>query len=216
MKFVGIRNSPQKQRLLAEGTPGHERMDTGDVAFDCIRHLDFLHRAVASGAPARDTLYWRYLIRAGHTPAGADERCRRFAGLASAVLDDSLEQGLGSVAVTEDGVRLDGSHRAAIAHWLGLEELDVRVYRWSEVLSRWRILAALEEAAVKRSAQEAHLGRAAYDRRTGERLGTVAFVEAQVPRWPLLALGAHGTPILVIERPDGALESRELESLSLR
>jgi hypothetical protein len=216
VRFVGIRNSPEKQRVLAAGTPSRGRFGSDELAFDCVRHLDFLRRAVGSDTPVRETLYWRYLIRSGHTPASADRRCRQFEAHATSIARKGFGAGFLPVAVTDDGLRLDGSHRAATAHWLGLEEVDVQVYRWSEVVSRWRIRAALEEARVKRAAQEAHLGRPAYDSSTGSRLGTVAFVEAEVPPWPLLALGAHGRPILIIERSDGELEGRRLDSLSLR
>jgi len=72
-------------------------------------------------------------------------------------------------------VRLDGSHRSAVAAALGLGPLEVDVHATPR---GWRPIAA--EAEVKRNGQRRYLGRSVYD--DGRLLGTVAFVDSERTR----------------------------------
>jgi hypothetical protein len=218
VEFVGVRNSAEKARLLARGAPRRERAASEALAYDCIRHLDFLGHALENGRGAdfRESLYWRYLVAVGHTPASADRRCIRYAELARGIEREGFDPQRDRIAVTDDGVRLNGSHRAAIARHLGVGELDVDVFSWAGCVPRWRVRHVAEEARVKREAQRQHLGREARDGASGEPLGRVAFVDADGPGRVAAALGRRARPVLVIEREDGGLERRRLESVELR
>jgi hypothetical protein len=213
VRCVGIRNSPEKARLLARGRSRAARLADGDLAYDCIRHLDFLERG---GRDPRATLYWRYLVFTGRTAEAADARCRRFAELAEKIRTDGFDPARDPIAVTDDGMRLNGSHRAAIARSMGLGEVEVRVYSWDGALPSWRVRHVAEEARVKRDAQEQYLGREAADAATGEPLGRVAFVDAEVPGRVAAAFGRKARPALFLEREDGSLERRPAQEVTLR
>jgi hypothetical protein len=214
VEFVGVRNSAEKARLLARGTSRRERVLVRDLAYDCLRHLDFLERLDGPDDPS-GSLYWRYLVWTGHTPASADERCARFAGLTRQIESEGLDSRLEPIAVTDDGIRLNGSHRAAIARHLGVDEVEVDVYSWNGAVPGRRARRVVDEAEVKRAAQRTSLGRTAHDRAGGGTLGRVAFVDAEVPGRLGAALGRRARPLLVIERPGGELESRPPEAVTL-
>jgi hypothetical protein len=215
LQYVGVRNSAEKARLLERGKPHRETVASAALAFDCVRHLDFLHR-LSEGGSARESLYWRYLVTVGHTPESADERCARYAALAEAIEREGFDPDRDPIAVSDDGVRLNGSHRAAIARHIGVADVGVDVYAWRGAVPSWRARHVREEARVKREAQREWLGREARDGASGDLLGTVAFVDAQVPGRLAAALGRRATPVLVIEREDARLERRALANLTLR
>lgn len=217
MNAVGIRNSPAKVRLLSRGVATEERMAPAGLAWDCIRHVDLVERARTGerGDALRASLYWRYLrTAAGHSEESADRRCERFAALVDAIANEGYDD-RDPIAITDDWMRLDGSHRSAVASALGVESVAVRVYRWRDVLSSWRARPMTEEARVKRAAQEAALDREALDA-TGATLGRVAFVDADLPPRPLLALGMRGRAAYVVEAPDGTLRRHPAAGLAIR
>ena len=208
MRFVGIRNSPEKARLLSGGSPRAVRVGAEDLAYDCIRHTDLLRRGEGD---VRASLYWRYLVSVGHTDESADARCRRFLDLAATIRSEGFDPDRDPIAVSDDGMRLNGSHRAAIACSLGLVEVDVRMHSWGRGLLRLRARHVAEEARVKREAQEAFVGRQMPDGR-----GSVVFVDAEVPSRLRAVLGGRASPVLVVERRDGSLERLRPGSLTLR
>lgn len=177
MLYVGIPNSAEKAALL-ERRPG-ERLEVPptDLAFDCIRHLDFLRRVEKDDETAfPETLYWKTLLLRGRTEETALARCRRFSELHASVSKRGVDYALGRVAVTTEGMRLNGSHRAAIAAFLGLPSLEVDVHEWTGLPPRSQ-RRLQEEVTLKREGQLEWLGRSVADARTGEPLGRVAFVD---------------------------------------
>ena len=159
MEFVGIRNYQEKRQLLRDGTPRPERVPTGDLAYDCIRHIEFL-RSIDAGMTQDQfpkTLYWKYQAAVGRQGDAIRQRCQRFIRLYEDICQRGMDYSQGYIGVTTDGIRLNGSHRAAIAYVIGLESVWVEMYRWEELFTPRRIRHILEEARVKRQAQAEYL-----------------------------------------------------------
>ena len=218
MEFVGIRNYREKARLLARGTPWKATVAAADLTYDCMRHLDLLDRLSSNRSiPAlRESLYWRYLVATGRSAEGADVRTQHFVDLVGRIEQGGLDLTADPIAVTSDGMRLNGSHRASIAHFLGFEQVEVAMFSWDEVYRRWRVRHIRSEADVKRDAQAKLLGRSAYYESSGALAGTIAYVDADVPSWPLAALGRAARPVPVILTPGAELKPVPLRQLSVR
>ncbi len=206
MKYVGVRNYPEKAQLLRNGTPWLARVSTRDLAYDCIRHVEIL-RSVDAGTGAdrlSETLYWKYLAASGRQEDAIRQRCQRFIRLYEDIRERGMDYSQGYIGVTTDGIRLNGSHRAAIAYVTGLESLWVEMYQWEELFSTRRIRHILEEAGVKRQAQAEYLGKQVHDRKTGARLGKAVFVDAQPQRrGPFKSWRMQ--PVVVVQDGEGGL-----------
>jgi len=178
---VGIRNSPQKKWLTSQEFVQRSIVKTKDLTFDCMRHLDFLAFYDKFGAKAdfSSTLYWRYYISFGHPPELAQHRCDRFGKLFEKFKSEELDRDVGRIKVTEDGIRLDGSHRSAIAYYRGIEEIEVDCFLWGWIYKLVDPGNMKLEAETKRKLQKEYLGRKVYHRSDNQFLGEVVFVEAR-------------------------------------
>lgn len=217
MKYVGIRNSPEKAALLERGEGQKGVLPTDELAYDCIRHFDFLRTAAEAGEEAfPETLYWKYFLLTGRGPEAARARCRSFKRLYMRIRAEGYDDGTDPIAVTEDGIRLNGSHRAAIGAFLDLPPLPVRVYRWKDVLPARRVRHVRAEADVKREGQTRYVGRSAYDAGHGDRLGTIAFVDARPTGLGRRLRGELMELMLALEDEDGELALRPAKAVTLR
>ena len=215
MRYVGVRNSPEKARLLERGVAHRVDRPVADLAYDCIRHRAFVELVLAGADPEawRASLYWRFMRHSGRSPESADGRCRRFAELIAGVRRDGLDPDRDPIAVTDDGIRLDGSHRVAIAATLGTGTLAVDEYAWDGTVAAWRRRHVAEEARVKRETQDALLGRDVAA--GGSPAGRVAFVDAEVPGRLSAALGARARGVVVVEDAAGALTTLRADAVTL-
>lgn len=220
MKFVGIRNCRAKHEMLRADDCKIREFPTADLTYDCIRHLDFLRR-LAEGMEQGEypgTLYWKYIRMVGGGREKALRKSRELADLFRFVRDEELEPADSYAAVTDDGVRLDGSHRTSVALVLGIESLPVRVYHWGERFPEKKLDPIREETRIKRDAQEAYLGKAVVGREDGELVGTVAFVDARPvpqPWWRFLA-PIRLRPFVIVEQRGGTLAELPVDDVDFR
>ena len=218
MLFVGVRNSAEKARLLRHGTSSRSHLPAADLAYDCLRHRDFLERIKADHRleSMQESLYWRWLVATGRAHEAADHHCRVYAALVAKVLAQGYDSNRNPIAVSDDGIRLDGSHRAAIAVALGIHEVAVDVYSWRDSVAEWRTRHVRDEAHVKREAQEVYVGRSVANAGSGESLGRVVFIDADVPARLVAALGRRARPVVVVELPNGRLQRFHAAGVALR
>ena len=126
MRYYGIPNSPSKSKI-SRRTPSHTIIvDPIDLAWDCQRHIDFLYMMQEDAAPDRmmASLYADYLLKTGRTTEVVRKKCEEFWALFNTLKTTPKDVW---AIVTEDGARLDGSHRAACAVVRGLAEVTVSV-----------------------------------------------------------------------------------------
>ncbi len=139
MIYVGVQNSLKKSELASRPPVRHDFVPPEDLAWDCDRHIRFLE--TWSGRKARpgnmlESEYARWLEKVGRNRKAVLEKCRKFL---------RLFENLGSppvdfvwATVTEDGIRLDGSHRAAAAVVLGKALVLVGVVAYAPGDEEWR------------------------------------------------------------------------------
>ena len=142
MIYVGVENSPIKVRIATRAPARTIYVDPTDLAWDCHRHLAFLRDAEKHLADTWDEVwmlrsgYVGWMLQSGRTHRAVLARCRRFLERLSEIRLHGLD-GPWAV-VTADGIRLDGSHRAAIAVVLGLESVPVAEVPYLTDDARWQ------------------------------------------------------------------------------
>ncbi len=171
-QFVGIRNSPEKSQLLQSKNFQIAEARTAGLTFDCERHIDFLD-AIEQCKAFSETLYWRYHALLGRQEEWIKTHCDRFANLYRSIHSQGFDFGKGYIAVTDDGIRLNGSHRASIAFHMELEFLPVAVYSWKTKFASDEIAHIADEVKEKLELREFVTGKIAYCRSTGNLLGRV-------------------------------------------
>ena len=212
VEYVGIRNWKEKATLLRKGQYVLQEVPAEELAFDCVRHIEFLEQI--ERLPTRnfsDTLYWKYLLSRGRSEHHAQQKCEQFVALYESVRSQGIDYSQGYVAVTEDGIRLNGSHRAAIAYVLGIETLRVRVYKWEEIFPPKRVRYIQEEARLKRDAQKRFLGKRVHLLRKEWDVRRVVFVDVRLKlpvgwRWLRFFTPSVWEPMLVVLGDNGAFE----------
>ena len=184
-KFVGVRNSPHKKKLIAQGSIRGDIVSTEELTFDCMRHLEFLDHYENHGPQAdfSSTLYWRFMISFGRTPNSAQAKCERFGQLYESLKGQQLDREIGRIKITQDGIRLDGSHRSAVAKFLGIDSLEVDIFQWKGLLRYVDPGRMKLEANTKRDLQEKYLGKNIFHSSDNRYLGKVVFVEAWSPEY---------------------------------
>lgn len=216
MNFVGVQNCPIKSVIAGSDTGRLQDLTPMDVAFDCIRHIDFLRRLeegmTEDEFPA--SLYWKYIRLKGGNETKALVKCRRLKDLFFTIKAEGFRPGTPHADVTTDGIRLDGSHRAAVAAVLGLDTLTVRIHTPENMGAAATRL--VEEAGVKRAAQTAAVGKTAHLHQGAPAIGRVAFVDARpAPVFKRLFANTRWIPVAVVETPSGELMEHDLDKLTL-
>ena len=171
-QFIGIRNSPEKSELLQSKNFRIAEVRTAGLIFDCERHLDFLV-AIEQSRAFSETLYWRYHALLGRQGEWIKTHCDRFANLYRSIHLQGFDFEKGYIAVTDDGIRLNGSHRASIAHYMRIDRLPVAVYRWENSFAPNDVEHIMAEVKEKLRLRENLSGKIANDKRTGNLLGRV-------------------------------------------
>src|SRR3990167_746289 len=119
MIYVGVENSTAKVRIATRGPSRTIYVDPADLAWDCHRHVAFLRDAEKHLADSWDeawmlrSQYAGWMLQGGRSQRTVLVRCRMFLERVADIRTHGLDGPWATVTV--DGIRLDGSHRAAIA-----------------------------------------------------------------------------------------------------
>lgn len=142
MIYVGVENSPMKVRIATRVPARTIYVDPTDLAWDCQRHLAFLRDAERHQADTWDEVwmlrsdYAGWMLQGGRTHRAVLARCRRFLEQLAEIRQRGLDGPWATV--TADGIRLDGSHRAAIAVLLGKDRVPVAEVPYLTDDARWQ------------------------------------------------------------------------------
>ncbi len=156
MIYVGVPNSEQKS-LMARRPPVRTiHVTSEELAWDCVRHIRFLDVFLNVRRPRPcdmlQTEYAAWLRQMGRKDVAILDRCKKFLRLCETWKtppDGSLW-----AVVTEDGLRLDGSHRAAVAVSLGRAAVPVGVIGYLPSDDSWRIeMLKIREAKIREVAE---------------------------------------------------------------
>jgi len=142
MIYVGVENSHAKVRIATRGVLRTIYVDPADLAWDCHRHIAFLRDAEKHLADSWDeawmlrSQYAGWMLQGGRSQRTVLVRCRMFLERVADIRTHGLDGPWATVTV--DGIRLDGSHRAAIAVILGLGSVPVAEVPYRAGDQRWR------------------------------------------------------------------------------
>lgn len=118
MKYVGIKSCKEKRdavsRAKRKGIKVTMRVDEL-IAGDCERHLDVLN-----GKYRKYIEY--YATRSG---MWIKKKIAEFLRLKNQIEKNGYNYNKGYIIISNNGIRLDGSHRAAILYYLGYDKIEV-------------------------------------------------------------------------------------------
>ena len=182
MKYVGIGNSWVKNILLKSKKCRLAKRKTDDLAYDCRRHLELLREYEESGCIS-NALYVKvnefYSNKSRDFLSGKMEKVIDLYKKIKERKDIKI-----SVTVTENGIRLDGSHRVSILKFLGIKEIEVK-----EVYApKFLLWMTGREAKKRRRAYESFKGMKAY---TGNTLKGKVLYTDYIRKDPLSFFGDY-------------------------
>lgn len=175
MGYVGIKNWPEKARLLRSQDFKIGEVETRALVFDCERHLEFIKAFLEKGDhfDPKDTLYFAF-YRFLKGEEAAINKSRRFLRLFKTVQTAGLRKEECVIPITTDGARLDGSHRGSMAMAMGIYKLPVKIFKWVNLNKIGHIL---QEIKLKKELHHAQKGFAAYRKIGHEYLGKVVYTD---------------------------------------
>ena len=137
---VGIPNCQWKKKAVkfARHNPYIVKLEVEDLCYECERHRELL-RMFDNGLTNYDnSKYFDYSInKSGKTKEVALKKISKFK-----ILYENMKKGIYECTenrlpiVTEDGCRLDGSHKLTILDHIGCRETDVNVVLYNKIFSK--------------------------------------------------------------------------------
>ncbi len=149
MKYVGIRNSVFKSTLVKHA-PKKGRKITLKLpcvtADDCERHFEILRLIDrdASKEEFRETFYYQFSKGNGKSDGAVLAKIVKFNKLYRSIKRYGYVYKKGYIVLSEDGARLDGSHRAAIIEHLKYEKITVLMMRWNDFFKKKKLKSVYE------------------------------------------------------------------------
>ncbi len=123
----------------AKKYPNLVKMAVSDLVFGCNPHINFLKYIDDLSKNVKESEYWEYQKR-NKKEEVIWNKIKKYKQTYRSIKDNGFNA-LGdkynsSIIVTDDGCRLDGSHRVAILFHLGILEVDVNVVVYEKVFSK--------------------------------------------------------------------------------
>ena len=136
MRYVGIKNSKSKS-VAVKKAPKKGRKVTMSLpcltADDCKRHFEILEifdRGVRDVNKMKHTLYYRFNKRNKKNDLAIQRKLNRFHKTYKSIKENGYEYKRGYIVLSEDGARVDGSHRSSSVEHLGFKTIDVLMIDW--------------------------------------------------------------------------------------
>ena len=146
---VGIPNYPWKKKAVkfARSNPYIVKLKLEDLCYECERHRELL-RMFDNGLTCYDnSSYFLYSIaKSKKTKEVALNKIKKFKKLYLSMREGIYECSKDRLPiVTEDGCRLDGSHKLTILDHIGCKESDVNIFLYDKVFSKKEIKKIMAE-----------------------------------------------------------------------
>lgn len=134
MKYFGVSNSYIKARATCSKTYEYREVSSESLAFDCMRHMDLISR-YEEGKDLKKSFYFVFSkFFSGRDKRTINEKIKNYISFYEKIKRGGYRddiQGFKDLVITDNGIRLDGSHRAAIACFLGIKSLRVKYIKWN-------------------------------------------------------------------------------------
>lgn len=139
MRYVGIQNSKFKTKMV-EIAPRKGKKVKLQLpclcADDCSRHFELLNMFDSSKRKYKCCEYYIFHKSNGRDHKTIMKKIAKFKSLYRSIRDKGYNRKLGHIIVSDNGARLDGSHRSSIIEHLKYNEITVLMVRWEDVFSR--------------------------------------------------------------------------------
>lgn len=137
---IGIPNCSWKKKAVkfARRNPYIVKLEVEDLCYECERHRELL-RMFDNGLTCYDnSKYFDYSInKSGKTKEVALKKIKKFQKLYLSIKEGVYECPKDRLPiVTEDGCRLDGSHKLTILDHIGCKKTDVNIFVYNRVFSK--------------------------------------------------------------------------------
>ncbi len=138
MRYVGIENSPIKAKMVQMASKIGRKIEIElpcITAKDCDRHFELLtmfdDEAISNIRDIKGSLYYEFnRVQLQRKRNYIWDRVKRFRRLYQSIKKRGYLYKYGYIVLSEDGARLDGSHRGAIVEHLGLDKITVIMVNW--------------------------------------------------------------------------------------
>ncbi len=141
MKYVGIKNSYYKNRMIEKAKKYGNKVtiDLPCMCPDCGRHrriLQLFDKGIKQVRKVKRTEYYKFSRATGKDDHAISRKLRKFLGLYKSIKKNGYNYAKGYIILTEDGTRLDGSHRACIIEHLKFKKIDVIMMNWRSLFKK--------------------------------------------------------------------------------
>ena len=146
---VGIPHCLWKKQAVkfARSNPYIVKLKVEDLCYECERHRELL-RMFDNGLTNYDnSKYFDYSInKSGKTKEVALKKIKKFKKLYLSMKEGVFQcPGDRIPIITEDGFRLDGSHKLTILDHIGCKKTDVNIFIYNKVFSKKEIKKIMTE-----------------------------------------------------------------------
>lgn len=127
----------KKACKYARKHPNFINIDISDFCYECHRHLELLRLFDSDSKNYTTTEYWRY-YKGIKSKSAVIEKIRRYKQTYNSIKKYGYipcGKNNCSIIVTDDGCRLDGSHRLSALLYLGIMQTKVNVLVYENVFS---------------------------------------------------------------------------------
>jgi hypothetical protein len=134
---IGIPNYWWKKRAVkfAKNNPNLVQIINRDLCYECDRHKELLDYFDSGNTNYKGTKYWDYYSGKKNSSV-INRKIKRYKKLYNSIKEHGYNgTGAISIVITDDGCRLDGSHRLTILLHLKILEISVNVVSYEDIFS---------------------------------------------------------------------------------
>jgi hypothetical protein len=126
----------KKAIKYARKYPSLIEMDIKNLCYECHRHRNILLIFDAEQSDFKSTLYWQY-YNGKKSEKTIRDKINKYKKLYYKLKNgyDPIDETGSSIIITDDGCRLDGSHRLAVLSHLGYSRILINVFLYEKVFT---------------------------------------------------------------------------------
>lgn len=135
---IGIPNYWWKKKAVkfSKKRPNLVKIQNEDLCYECYRHRELLEYFDIGNTNYKETKYWDYYNGKKHRLV-INKKIKRYRKLYHSIKDNGYNSDISSLSliITDDGCRLDGSHRLSILEHIGIKKVVVNVFSYEDVFT---------------------------------------------------------------------------------
>ena len=137
---IGIPNYPWKKKAVkyARNNPNIVKLEIKNLCYECNRHRELLKMFDDNLENYENSSYFKYSIeKSKKTKYVTLKKIEKYKKLYFSIKSGNYDFSDSSLPIiTEDGCRLDGSHKLSILEHIGCKEVDVNIVVYQKIFSK--------------------------------------------------------------------------------